>query len=444
MKKRDRLEMRNRMVNSIKQLERAKKVLLSHYAVSSWGETSDIPFVKTAKAGRVIDVDGNEFVDLCMGYGALILGHGHEVVINKVREAIAHGAVHGYGHEFEVKLAELMVEAIPFAEMITFTNSGTEATMHALKVARAYTGKEKVAKFEGCYHGTHDYAQISGRGVAAGPVENPRPVPLVGVPAKTVEQVFVLSFNQKESLDLIRHHKDELAAVIVEPIPTCCPIDFKEFLRELREVTAESNVFLIFDEVLSGFRFNYGSIVDEYGVAPDLSTFGKVIGGGFPIGAIVGNKDKLSPLITTGNILIDMKKKPFITGTFSGNPVSTAAGSATLEFLRDHPEVYDRMGKMSAEIRQEIASFAGQIGFPFQSLGIGSWFMPYFASNPVNKPRDVNWHKTNSTYITFIKYMLKNGVLVADIPLLFLSAGHTEEDKKFVIGAIKRSLEEMY
>ncbi len=436
--------MRNRMKKSADQLERAKKVLLSHYAVSSWGKTSDIPFIEKARAGRIVDIDGNEYVDLCMGYGALILGHCHDSVTGAVQEAIAHGAVHGFGHEFEVKLAELMVEAVSFADMVTFTNSGTEALMHALKVCRASTRKEKIAKFEGCYHGNPDYLQISVRGAAAGPVENPQPVPLAGIPKKTVAQVIVLSYNQRETFDIIWKYKDELAAVVVEPIPTCCPINFKEFLQELREVTKKANVYLVFDEVLSGFRFNYGSIAAKYDIVPDLSTFGKVIGGGFPIGAIAGSKEKLSPLITTGNIVMDMRKNPFITGTFSGNPVSTAAGSATLEFLRDHAEIYEHIGKTSMAIRREIEAFAGKINFPFQTIGIGSWFMPYFGSNPVSKPRDLNWMKTISNYATFIKYMCKNGVLIADIPILFLCAAHTEADKEFVIAAIKKSLEEMY
>jgi glutamate-1-semialdehyde 2,1-aminomutase len=444
MKKRDRLAMQNRLKKSKKEWERANGVLLSHYAVSTWGRATDVVFIKQSKGGRIIDIDGNEYVDLCMAYGALILGHGHEAVKEAIHEAVEHGAVHGFGHKFEVELAELMVDAIPFAEIATFANSGTEATMHALKVARAYTGKDKIAKFEGCYHGNPDILQISVRGAVGGSVEKPQPVPLAGVSQKTIEQVVVLSYNQPETFDIIRSHKDELAAVIVEPIPTCCPINFKEFLQELRQVTAEANVFLIFDEVLSGFRFNYGSIASEYDIVPDLAVFGKVMGGGLPIGAIVGSKDKLSPLITSGNLALDVRKNPFITGTFSGNPVSTAAGAATLRFLKDHPEVYDHVRRLSSEIRREIEAFAQKINFPFQTLGVGPWFLPYFASNPVARPRDVNWLKTLLNYDLFIKYMRKNGVLISDVPLLFTCASHTEEDKEFVIKAIQQSLEEMY
>lgn len=444
MKKKDRIELASRMNNSNAQLQRAKQVLCSHYAVSSWGKTSDIPFVKHTEKGHIVDVDGNEYVDCTMGYGALFLGHGHDAVTEAVKESAVHGTVHGFGHEYEVAMAERMVAAIPFAEMVTFTNSGTEATMHALKIARSYTGKDTIAKFEGCYHGVHDYVQISGRGTCCGPAESPLPVPLKGIPSATVRQVTVLSLNQPDTFDIIRKNKDQLAAVIVEPIPTCCPIDFREFLQELRAVTKETGVFLIFDEILSGFRYNYGSVATEYGIDPDLATFGKVIGGGLPIGAIVGNRDKMSPLITTGSIVQDMKKKPFITGTFSGNPVSTAAGLATLNYLETHPEVYAYVNEMSGEIRKEIEHFAHTINLPFQTLGTGSWFMPYFASNPVAKPRDVQWAKNNTTYLIFTKYMKKNGVLIPDIPVLFFCTAHTEEDKNRISQAIKKSFEEMY
>lgn len=444
MKKRDKIELRNRTKNSTKQLERAKKVLLSHYATRSWGENTDMIFVKKAKGSRLIDIDDNEYVDLCMNYGAIILGHGHEVVEQAVKKALEHGVSHGLGHEFEVKLAELIVDAVPFADMAAFTNSGTEATMHAIKIARAYTGKEKIAKFEGCYHGTHDYVQISCRSEPVGPIENPHPIPFAGVPQKTVEQVIILSLNQKETFDIIRNCKDELAAVIVEPIPTVCPMNYKDFLMELREITKESNVVLIFDEVLNGFRYNYGSIATEFDIDPDLSTFGKAIGGGFPIGAIVGNKDKLSPLISTGNINVDKKRNPYITGTFSGNPVVTSAGSATLEFLRDHPEIYIRMREISTEIRSEIERFAKKINFPFQTIGAGSWFMPYFASEPISKVRDVNWTRNSYTYSIFFQYMCKNNVLLSGNQLLFFCANHTDEDKGIIIKAIKESLKEMY
>lgn len=445
MKRKDREELRSSMTNSAELLQRAKRVLLSHYAVSSWGNTSDVVFVNHCEGSRVLDVDNNEYVDMCLGYGPIILGHSHPNVTEAVKDALGKGAVHGFGHAYEIEFAELLVEAVPFAELATFTNSGTEATMHAIKIARSYTGKDKIAKFEGCYHGTHDYVQISGRGMASGPIEAPESRPLsAGIPEATVEQVITLSLNQPESFEIIRKKKREIAAVIVEPVPTCCPVNFSEFLRQLRRVTEECGIVLIFDEVLSGFRLNYGSVAGVYGVTPDLSTFGKIIGGGLPAGAIVGNRDFLKPMISTGDIKKDIKRNVFIVGTFSGNPLVCAAGGTTLRYLRDHPDIYAELNKKAARIKKEITAYAREINLPFQALGQGSWFLPYFSSNKVEKPRDVDWAGNGYNYEVFKAYMCKNGVLLADVPLLFLSAAHTEEDCDFVINAVKKSFDSMY
>ncbi|MGZ7443457.1 aspartate aminotransferase family protein [Paenibacillus sp. TH7-28] len=445
MNRKDRELMKSKLKASNQLLERSKSVLLSHYATSSWGEMKPVVFVEKCHGSKVADVDGNEYLDMCLGYGPVFLGHGHPVVVEAAREAIETGSVHGLGHEYEVEFAERMTDAVPFADMVTFTNSGTEATMHALKIARAYTGKNKVGKFEGSYHGTHDYVQISGRGMAFGPVEEPLSVPVsTGIPLDTVRQVITLSYNQPETFDLILKHKDDLAAIILEPVPTCCPIEMKEFIQQIREITNKHHIILIFDEVLSGFRYNYGSISKAYGIEPDLSTFGKIIGGGFPVGAITGSRKFLQPMITTGDIRQDLRRNVFIVGTFNGNPVTCAAGSATLKYLKNNPGIYTKIEELSSYVIRSIEAAAKEMDLPFQAIGPGSWFLPFFSNRKVGKPRDVSWSDNSSAFSVFREYMIKNGVLVPDVPLMFFSASHTKEDCDTLIQAIRQTFQEMY
>ncbi len=323
-------------------LKRARKVLLSPQVTGPFRAPSSVAFVKEARGSKIIDYDGNEYVDVTMAYGPLILGHSHPVVVEAAEKAIRNGTVYAIAHETEVRWAEIMVDSIPCAERVAFVNSGTEATMHAIKMARARSGKDRIAKFEGGYHGVHECAQVSSiMAPQMGPVEDPESVPdTPGIPQAFVDQVLTLSYLQPESLDKIKKHSDELAAVIIEPVPSSFPVDMGDYLRELRRVTSECGVLLIFDEVISGFRLRYGGAQEYFGITPDIATYGKIMGGGFPAGAIAGSVDALQPIITSGNPLQDFQEKLLIVGTFSGNPVTASAGIATLEYLREHPEIY--------------------------------------------------------------------------------------------------------
>ncbi|GAB4338361.1 MAG: glutamate-1-semialdehyde 2,1-aminomutase [Candidatus Abyssubacteria bacterium] len=426
-------------------LDRAKKVLLSPVATGPFRAPQAVAFVKQAKGGRIIDLDGNEYVDVTMAYGPLILGHSHPVVVEAVNKLIGNGTVYAIAHENEVRMAELMVDAIPCAEKVAFANSGTEATMHAMKVARARTGKDKIAKFEGGYHGVHDYAQVSSIfSIGGGTLEDPLSVPDTrGIPMAAVEQVITLSYNRPESLDKIRTHKDELAAVIIEPVPSAFPVDMRDFLRQLREVTRECGVLLIFDEVISGFRLGYGGAQEYFGIVPDMATYGKVIGGGFPIGAIAGSADALQPLITTGDFFQDIQEKCAIVGTFSGNPISTGVGAAVLEHLRDHPEIYTYINSQADRIKREVGAFAEENEFNFQMFGLGSWFVPHFYWGKPESPRDLispeGWQKGTALG----NYMRYHGVYLPDLHTVFVSAAHTEEDIDKIIETFKKSLTEM-
>jgi len=434
-----------KLTKSSEILERAKKVLLSPQVTGPFRAPKSLAFVKEARGSRIIDFDGNEYVDVTMAYGPLILGHSHPVVVEAVEGAIRNGTVYAIAHEKEVRWAELMVDAIPCAERVAFTNSGTEATMHALKVARARTGKDRIAKFEGGYHGIHDYAQVSSiLATQMGSLEDPESVPdTPGIPSAAVEQVLTLSYQQPASLDKIRKHRDELAAVIVEPVPSSFPVDMSDFLRELREVTRDCGVPLIFDEVISGFRLGFGGAQERFGITPDIATYGKVMGGGFPAGAIAGSVDMLQPLITSGDALRDLEEKVLIIGTFSGNPVSASAGSAVIEYLRDHPEVYTHIDGLADRIKREVHAYCTNEGLPFRLIGLGSWFLPHFVEGEPKNARDLRGLDNLLRGEILGNYMRYHGVYMPDLHTVFTSAVHTEEDGDRIVEAFKNSLRDM-
>jgi len=426
-------------------LERARKVLLSPQVTGPFRAPRSVAFVKEARGGRIVDFDGNEYVDVTMAYGPLILGHSHPVVVEAVERAVRNGTVYAIAHENEVRWAELLVDAIPCAERVAFVNSGTEATMHAIKVARARTGKDAIAKFEGGYHGVHDYAQVSSiLATQRGPVEDPQSVPdTPGIPQSAVDQVLTLSYRQPESLDKIRKHKRELAAVIIEPVPSAFPVDMREFLRELRQVTLDCGVLLIFDEVISGFRLAYGGAQEAFGITPDIATYGKVMGGGLPAGAIAGSVDALQPLVTTGNVLQDLQEKVLIIGTFSGNPLSASAGIAVIGYLRDHPQVYDHIDGLADRIKREVHAFCEDEKIAFRLIGIGSWFLPHFVQGEPTQARDLRGLDNLLRGEILGNYMRYHGVYMPDLHTVFMSAAHTDEDADRVVLAFETSLLEM-
>ena len=277
-----------------------------------------------------------------------------------------------------------------------------------------------------------------------GPVEDPESVPdTPGIPQAFVDQVLTLSYRQPESLDKIRKHSDELAAVIVEPVPSSFPVDMSDFLRELRQVTRDCGVLLIFDEVISGFRLCYGGAQERFGVTPDIATYGKVMGGGFPAGAIAGSVDALQPLVTSGNVLQDLQEKVLIIGTFSGNPVTASAGVAVLEYLRDHPEVYDHIDGLADRIKREVHAFCEKEGIAFRLIGIGSWFLPHFVQREPTNARDLRGLDNLMRGEILGSYMRYHGVYMPDLHTVFTSAAHTDEDADRIVEAFETSLLEM-
>jgi glutamate-1-semialdehyde aminotransferase len=230
---------------------------------------------------------------------------------------------------------------------------------------------------------------------------------------------------------------------IIEPVPSIFPVDLGDFLGELREVTRDSGVLLIFDEVISGFRLSYGGAQAHFGVTPDIATYGKIIGGGLPVGAIAGSLDALQPLVTTGNLIQDVLEKVLIIGTFSGNPLTTSVGAVVVQHLRDHPEIYDHIDGLAARVKREIHEFCRENGFELRLLGLGSWFLPQFIDSDPKSPRDLRGLDNIVKGEILGNYMRYHGVYMPDLHTVFLSAVHTEEDADRIVAAFKASLVDM-
>jgi glutamate-1-semialdehyde aminotransferase len=277
-----------------------------------------------------------------------------------------------------------------------------------------------------------------------GPIEDPQSVPdTLGIPQACVDQVLTLSYRQPESFDKIRKHKDELAAVIIEPVPSAFPVEMGDFLRELREVTRDCGVLLILDEVISGFRLGYGGAQEHFGITPDIATYGKIIGGGLPAGAIAGSAAALEPLISSGDALRDLREKVLIVGTFSGNPLTASAGTATLEYLREHPEIYAHIDALASRVKQEVHAFCEAQGFAFRLTGLGSWFLPHFVAGEPTHARDLRGLDDLMRAELLGGYMRYHGVYMPDLHTVFMSAAHTDEDADRIIEAFETSLLEM-
>ncbi len=402
-------------------------------------------YLKRAAGSHVIDVDGNDYVDLLDAVGAAILGHGHEAIRRAVKQQIDEAILPLMATELEVELAKRVSRLMDYMEMIRFVNSGSEATLMALRAARAFTGRERIAKFEGNYHGQHDWSLIGGAAAGLGPASEPLSAPdCAGIPHSIVDNVLMLPYNDLSAIDLVREHAGELAAVIIEPVAAfftgAVPAE-PEFLRALRKVTAENGIMLIFDEVVTGFRLGLGGAAAHFGVRPDLGCIGKIVGGGFPVGAFGGRRDLMEKVITPTKQPSDLKEKSFASGTFSGNPISMAAGIAALTELERNP-VYEYVGAMGHAVREGIAKSAARRGFPVQVTGIGSLFHVHFADAPVTGKRSA-MRADHARQYEFSLGLISKGVLLTPNHPGFLSAAHTADDVRDVIRVADEVLAEM-
>lgn len=392
-------------------------------------------FTKQGKGAYIWDEDENRYIDCCMAYGILILGHAPEVVRNAVSAQLEHGFVYGTPHKMEVTYAEKLIECIPCADGVLVCNSGTEATMQAIRIMRAATGKEKIAKFEGGYHGWHDYAQWSVNldPERMGPRERPNPVPeSAGIANAARGTILILPFDET-AFDLIEKNADDLAGVMIEPVLGSWMIPAgREFLVELREVTMRLGIPLMFDEVITGFRMALGGGQEYYGVIPDLATYAKLIGGGLPIGAVACNEEMLK--------VVSADVSYSIAGTFSGNPMSLASGNAILQYLMDNQHIYAELEAKGDRLRNGFNDWARSCRYPATMTGIGSMFQVHMKEPPITKPRDMLGQHLGA--LNDLQYLLRlNGVFIPFIHLAFLSTAHTNEDVDEVLRMHKDSVE---
>jgi glutamate-1-semialdehyde 2,1-aminomutase len=401
-------------------------------------------YVRYAKGSRLVDVDGNEYVDLIMGFGPNLLGHSPEVVIDAVRKAIGHGTSLAIATPLEVELAQTIARLVPSMEQMRFVASGTEATMTALRTARAYTGRTKLARFEGHWHGQHDWVLVSTAQVGADE-RAPTPVPDgAGIPPSALEETVVLPWNDADSVaPLVRGAADDLAAVICEPVPFSNIGGVEpdhEFMRALRELTRDRGILLIFDEVITGFRLALGGAAERFGFAPDLHVFGKTAGGGFPIGVYGGRRDVMEAVVTpTGGP--HGADTIFQSGTFSGAPPAMVAGVAMLRELERTDAIAVADARAGA-IREGWRTIARDLELAVQVTGISSWLGLFFTDREIRTRRDA-MTADPARQRAFSLGLLLNGVYMTPSHPGFTSAAHTEADVQRVLEASERVLSDI-
>jgi glutamate-1-semialdehyde 2,1-aminomutase len=376
-------------------------------------------FISSGSGSRLTSVDGETFIDYVMSWGPLILGHCHPEVTEEIIRAARSGVTFGAATEREVEIAERIQQAFPSIERVRLVNSGTEATISALRVARAATGREKILKFEGCYHGHSDSLLVkAGSGVATlGLPDSP------GVPQALAQLTLTAPYNDVDAVEQVfASHANDLAAVIVEPIAGnmgCVPPE-AGFLKRLRDLTARHGTVLIFDEVITGFRVAYGGAQELFGIPADMTTLGKIIGGGLPVGAYGGKAALMEMVAPAGPV--------YQAGTLSGNPLAVAAGLKTLEVIR-RPGFYEQIDRRAQKLAEGLSTAAAKAGAAVQLNRVGSMLTPFFAPAPVNDYGTARQANTGA-FARFFRSMLSEGVYVppSQFEVAFVSGAHTEED----------------
>jgi glutamate-1-semialdehyde 2,1-aminomutase len=402
-------------------------------------------YAKRAQGSHLWDLDGNEYVDMMLCFGPLILGHGHPRVLEAIREQLdADGTpIFGAPHENEAKMAERLKRIFPFADSVRYTNSGLEATLHAIRASRGYKRRSKIGKFEGHYHGSYDEVLVSLTPPVknAGPANAPVPVPgSISTTEEELENVLVLPFNDTEgTTKLLKAHKDELAAVIVEPVQRGFVPGDKEFLKALRETTENLGIVLIFDEIMSGFRMEaFGAVATTLGIDPDLMTLGKIIGGGYPCGAFLGKRDIMD---TMNPVTRPKEDRVFHGGTFNGHPTVLAAGMATLDVLEE-PETYPDLNRITDRFRDGLNDLFDRLGVPAQAIGPGSTFNVVFSKDPVRNYRDAARADAKMRQ-TFDYGLLARGVHLHPDKPFYTCTAHSETDVDTVLKAADEVLKRM-
>jgi glutamate-1-semialdehyde 2,1-aminomutase len=396
------------------------------------------PFISRGTGSRVRDVDGHEYVDYLLGLGPMILGHRHPVVTAAVASAIAeYGTCFGLPYELEIDAARKVVDAVPSVDMVRFTNSGSEAVGTAVRLARAYTGRRLLIRFEGHYHGWQDTVYWSNHvdPSIAGPAGRPSPVPSgPGVPAELADTLIVLTWNDPENFAAVMAERgDEVAAVITEPavFNTGCILPEPGYLELLRELTSEHGALLIFDEVITGFRFARGGAQEYFGIRPDLTTLAKGLGGGFPVAAIGGSREVMS-------IIADGRYSH--SGTYNANVVACAAVSATMDLLAE-PGLFERQRKLGERLMAGLRSLGADAALPVLVDGLGTVFQLWFSDRQIRNWRDAERYANHDLFTAWWQEMLLRGVLFhpSQYENLFLSLVHTDADVDDMLTAARES-----
>ena len=393
-------------------------------------------FVASAKGSRFRTVDGDEYLDYCMAYGALLDGHANQEVVEAVKNALARGSIYGQPTEMEVELASLIKSLVPSMEMVRLVNSGTEATMHSLRLARGFTGRQKILKFEGGYHGAHDSVLVrAGSGASSLGIPSSE-----GISKSIANDTLVAEFNDEEmTTKIIEDHARELAAVIVEPaMGNMGPILPKPgFLQTLRKITEERQIMLIFDEVITGFRVALGGAQEYFKIRPDMTVLGKVLGGGLPIAAFGGRREIMERLAPLGGV--------YQAGTYNGNPVSVAASLAMLQSLKRRAgQLYPKLDKTGEQMRRGINDLIESRKLAAQVNGLSSMFQIFFTDQPVT---DYDSAKTSDT-ARFNKYfhsLLASRVFVppSQFETCFLATSHKDDEIQATLEAIGSALSKL-
>jgi glutamate-1-semialdehyde 2,1-aminomutase len=388
-------------------------------------------FISRASGSKIEDADGNTYIDYVGSWGPMIVGHAHKEVLTAITDIAERGTSFGAPTETELTLAQMVIEAVPSMEMVRMVNSGTEATMSAIRLARGATGRDKIVKFNGCYHGHADGLLVkAGSGaLTLGVPDSP------GVPEDYAKNTLISEYND---LDSVKVHFDrnpgEIAAVILEPIPgnMGVMIPAEGFLEGLRDITQKNGALLIFDEVMSGFRVALGGAQELFGIDPDLTALGKIIGGGLPVGAYGGKARYMTQMAPEGPI--------YQAGTLSGNPLAMAAGIATLNILK-RPGTYESLEKTSAALADGLADVNSNLGIELAFNRIGSMFTTFFAKGPVNNFAGAKSSDTEK-FGEYFMGMLKEGVYLApsQFEAAFVSLAHTDEDVARTIEAHEKAL----
>ena len=391
-------------------------------------------FIKKAKGCKLYDEDGNEYIDMIGSWGPMILGHNHPEVLETVKSEIENGTSFGLPTKKEVELAELVKSCYKGIDKIRLTTSGTEATMAAVRLARAYTGKNKILKFEGCYHGHSDSLMVkAGSGLLTFEHQDSN-----GITEGVMKDTITLPFGDIEKIKELVEKEKDIACIIMEPIPANMGLveTDKKYLQEVRDLTQKENIVLIFDEVISGFRVSLGGAGQYFGIIPDLITLGKIIGGGYPVGAFGGKEEIMNLVSPVGGV--------YHAGTLSGNPVSVSAGIKTISILKDRPEIYTEINEKTKKIVEGIRELIEKYEIPATVNSVGSLFTIFFSKDKVKTLEDAI-NTDDKLYEIYFTTMLENGIIAppSKYEAHFISLAHKPEDIEKILETVEKAFENM-